>query len=97
VRREKEREMQASDPQEGLPFWACLLLSVLSGITGAGCFFEWTYKSPIFGVIEPDFFLYTPILATLGFGGVGASVFLFVKGVGAANEASERMDKIDGY
>ncbi len=48
-------------------------------------------------MIEPDFFLYTPILATLGFGGVGASVLLFVKGVGAANEASERMDKIDGY
>ena len=63
----------------------------------AGCFFEWTYKAPIFGVVEPDFFLYTPILATLGFGGVGASVVLFVQGVSAANEAAERMDKIDGY
>ena len=26
--------MQENDPQEGLPFWACLVLSVLSGITG---------------------------------------------------------------
>ena len=34
VRREKEREMQENEPQEGLPFWACLILSVLSGITG---------------------------------------------------------------
>ena len=71
--------------------------SAIADTLQAGSFFEWTYKAPIFGVIPAENFLYTPLLAIFGFGGVGASVYLFVQGVNAANEAAERMDKIDGY
>ena len=62
-----------------------------------GSLFEFSAGNPIFGVVNSDSPLYTPILATFFVTGYPTSAFLFSKCVAAANEASAEADKQDGY
>eukprot|EP00775_Hariotina_reticulata_P002729 gene2729-3026_t len=96
VRREKEREMQASAKKE-LPWPLYLLFSVLVSIAAVGSVFEYFDKNAIFGVIPPENPLWAPILGLFAITGLPTAGFLFFKGVNAANEAAEKQDRMDGY
>lgn len=52
-------------------------------------------KNPIFGVVPPDNFLYTPILGMFAITGLPTAGWLFSKAISAANAAAERMDNVD--
>lgn len=95
VKREKQRELDAQN--KDLPFGLYLLFSSIVCIAAVGSIFEWSAKNPIFGVIEPDSILYTPILGLFAFTGIPTAGVLFFKGVAAANAEAERMDAQDGY
>lgn len=96
VRREKERELQASGKAE-LPWPLYLVFSVLVAIASVGSVFEYVDKNAVFGVIPPESPLWAPVLGLFAFTGIPTAGFLFFKGVNAANEAAERQDKMDGY
>ena len=61
-----------------------------------GSCFEWANKNPIFGVVQPDSPLYTPILAVFALTGLPTAGFLFYKAISSANAAADRMDQADG-
>lgn len=96
VRREKERELQANAPRS-LPWPLYLVGSILVTIAAVGSVFEFLYKNPVFGVIQPDNVLWAPILGLFAFTGLPTAGFLFFKGVSIANAEAERQDKLDGY
>ena len=95
VKREKQRELEAQS--KDLPFGLYLLFSCFVTIAAVGSIFEWSAQNPIFGVIEPDSPLYTPILGVFAVTGIPTAGVLFFKGVSAANAEAERMDAQDGY
>ena len=95
VKREKQRELDAQS--KDLPFGLYLLFSCFVTIAAVGSIFEWSAQNPIFGVIEPDSALYTPILGLFAVTGIPTAGVLFFKGVSAANAEAERMDAQDGY
>ena len=95
VKREKQRELEAQS--KDLPFGLYLLFSCFVTIAAVGSIFEWSAQNPIFGVIEPDSALYTPILGLFAVTGIPTAGVLFFKGVSAANAEAERMDAQDGY
>ncbi len=95
VKREKQRELEAQS--KDLPFGLYLLFSCFVTIAAVGSIFEWSAQNPIFGVIEPDSALYTPILGLFAVTGIPTAGILFFKGVAAANAEAERMDAQDGY
>ena len=58
--------------------------------------FEYLNKNAIFGVVQPDSFLYAPILGLFAFTGLPTAGILFKKAIDAANELADRMDDQDG-
>lgn len=62
VRREKERELQAAAPKSLLPWPLMLLFSSFCAMASVGSMFEIANKHPLFGVIQPDNFLWFPVL-----------------------------------
>ncbi|KAF6253567.1 hypothetical protein COO60DRAFT_1643054 [Scenedesmus sp. NREL 46B-D3] len=80
------RELEAKAKPD-LPWPLYLLLSSFVAIASVGSVFEYLDRNAIFGVVQPDSPLWAPVLG----------LFLFFKGVNAANEAAERQDKMDGY
>lgn len=61
MRRERERELQASAPK-GLPWPLLLLFSSFVAMASVGSMFEIANRHALFGVIQPDNFLWFPIL-----------------------------------
>lgn len=61
-----------------------------------GSVFEFANKNPIFGVIQPDSPLYTPILGIFALTGLPTAAWLFLKAVTVANEVADKMDEADG-
>ncbi|KAK9819746.1 hypothetical protein WJX72_001856 [[Myrmecia] bisecta] len=96
VRRERERELRAQGGVE-LPFGVYLLASAIVAIAAVGSIFEFANKNAVFGVIQPDNALYTPILGIFALTGLPTSGWLFFKSIQAANKAAEDMDKLDGF
>eukprot|EP00884_Botryococcus_braunii_P004869 jgi/Botrbrau1/14383/Bobra.0014s0033.1 len=97
VRREKEEKLKKEDGGGSLPFGVYLIASAIVAIAAVGSIFEWTAKNPIFGVVTPDNFLYTPILGVFALTGFPTAGWLFVKAVTSANEEADRQDKLDGF
>lgn len=96
MRREEEKARFEEQKKEGkLPFWAYLVISGLMAILGVASLFEYSYKNPIFGVIQQSNFFYTPILGTFVVVSLPLSIYCFYLGVTAANELAESMDRID--
>jgi vacuolar iron transporter family protein len=60
-----------------------------------GSVFEFTNKNPIFGVVQPDSFLYGPILGIFALTGLPTAGWLFYKAISSANAEADRQDKID--
>eukprot|EP00798_Chlamydomonas_sp_ICE-L_P024926 gene24926-10577_t len=96
VRREKEKKLQDEAPK-ALPWGLYLLFSCFVAIACVGSIFEYQYGNPIFGVIQPDNFLWAPILLGMGVTGLPTAGFLFYKGITAFNEDADRQNKLDGY
>ncbi|KAK9858842.1 hypothetical protein WJX84_001615 [Apatococcus fuscideae] len=91
ARRERLQESQ------GLPFGLYLIGSFLVATAAIGSIFEWSNKNPVFGVLPPTSPFYTPILGFFAITGLPSAGLLFLKAIKAANEASERQDKADGF
>ena len=62
-----------------------------------GSCFELAAKNPLFGIIQPDSPLYYPILGVFILTGLPTASVLWGKAIKAANEETERMDRMDGY
>jgi hypothetical protein len=60
-----------------------------------GSCFEWVNRNPIFGVVQPDSPLYTPVLGLFAITGLPTSGFLFYQAIKSANAAADRMDRVD--
>lgn len=97
VRREKERELQAAQTSNKLPWQAGLLGSVLVAIAATGSIYEYQSHNAIFGVLQPDNPLWAPILLVMSVSGYPVAGLLFKAGVDGFNEAAEMQDKLDGY
>mmetsp|Transcript_11686 Transcript_11686/g.21062 ORF Transcript_11686/g.21062 Transcript_11686/m.21062 type:complete len:172 (-) Transcript_11686:84-599(-) len=93
----REREKTAAEATGELPFGLYLLFSSFVAIAAIGSIFEFFNKNAIAGVIQPDNPLWAPILLVFGLTGLPTAVYLFIKGVNAANAAAEAMDKVDGF
>mmetsp|Transcript_26977 Transcript_26977/g.88531 ORF Transcript_26977/g.88531 Transcript_26977/m.88531 type:complete len:178 (+) Transcript_26977:23-556(+) len=96
VRREMEKELQAGQPQD-LPYGVYLLLSSIIIIAMIGTIFEFAYKNPLFGVIQPDTLLYNIVCGVFVFTALPSATFLWIKATKAANEEADRQDRLDGY
>ena len=93
----RDIERKAAEARGGFPWPVYLLLSVIVLIAATGSVFEYSYKNPIFGVVQSDSFLYAPILGWFVFTGFPLAGWFWKKGIDGANEASELQDKMDGY
>ena len=93
----REIEKKAAETRGGLPWPAYLFFSLNVLLAAIGSCFEYSYKNPIFGVVDSDSALYAPILGLFIFSGFPMAFYLWNKGIAGANEASELQDKIDGY
>lgn len=67
------------DEPKDLPFGVYLLFSSFCAIAAIGSIFEYSAHNAIFGVIQPDNFLYTPILGFFAITGLPTAGFLFFK------------------
>jgi hypothetical protein len=62
-----------------------------------GSCFELANQNALFGVIQPDNFLYYPILGVFILTGLPSAGVLWSKATKAANDEADRLDKADGY
>ena len=94
---ERGESAKADGEDEGLPWPLYLLASAIVTIAATGSIFEYGFKNPIFGVVQPDSPLWAPILGWFVFTGYPLAAFLWTKGIAGANEAADRADERDGY
>lgn len=80
-----------------LPFPVYLIGSCLVAIAAVGSIFEYFNQNPLFGVVQPDNPLWTPVLGLFAITGLPTAGFLFYKAISLANKASEEADRADGY
>lgn len=91
------REKAAAAKPDDLPFGVYLLFSVITCIAAVGSMFEYLYKNPIFGVVQPDSPFWAPTLIWLIVSGLPVSGYLLYKAISVANEMAENLDDMDGY
>lgn len=90
-------EAQKESSSFEVPFYVYLLASVITAIAAIGSIFEYVNQKPVFGVINSDSVIYTPLLGFFAFTGIPTSAFLWFKSVEAANKEAEEQDRRDGY